>query len=98
MADKTTESSWKKYYSKSKLSSYYENKELNYIVLGYSTGGSWCTMDLIDCFTEMVKLLFMAKKIQRGQWQVEVVTLLRFQLICQWEQKLSTDNVTQLKK
>ena len=66
MADKTTESSWKKYYSKSKLSSYYENKELNYIVLGYSTGGSWCTMDLIDCFTENGKIIIYGKEDSNG--------------------------------
>lgn len=66
MADKTTESSWKKYYSKSKLSSYYENKELNYIVLGYSTGGSWCTMDLIDCFTENGKIIIYGKEDSKG--------------------------------
>lgn len=66
MADKTTESSWKKYYNKSKLSSYYENKELNYIVLGYSTGGSWCTMDLIDCFTENGKIIIYGKEDSKG--------------------------------
>ena len=66
MADKTTESSWKKYYNKSKLSSYYENKELNYIVLGYSTGGSWCTMDLIDCFTENGKIIICGKEDSKG--------------------------------
>ena len=66
MADKTTESSWKKYYNKSKLSSYYENKELNYIVLGYSTGESWCTMDLIDCFTENGKIIIYGKEDSKG--------------------------------
>lgn len=66
MADKTTESSWEKYYNKSKLSSYYENKELNYIVLGYSTGGSWCTMDLIDCFTENGKIIIYGKEDSKG--------------------------------
>ena len=66
MIEKTNDSSWEKYYNKMKLSNYYENKELNYIVLGYSTGGSWCTIDLIDCFTENGKIIIYAKEDSKG--------------------------------
>lgn len=66
MIEKTNDSSWEKYYNKMKLSNYYENKELNYIVLGYSTGGSWCTMDLIDCFTENGKIIIYGKEDSKG--------------------------------
>lgn len=66
MIEKTDDSSWEKYYNKMKLSNYYENKELNYIVLGYSNGGSWCTMDLIDCFTENGKIIIYGKEDSRG--------------------------------
>ena len=66
MIEKTNDTSWEKYYNKMKLSNYYENKELNYIVLGYSNGGSWCTMDLIDCFTENGKIIIYGKEDSRG--------------------------------
>lgn len=66
MIEKTNDSSWEKYYNKMKLSNYYENKELNYIVLGYSTGGSWCTIDLIDCFTENGKIIIYGKEDSKG--------------------------------
>lgn len=66
MIEKTNDSSWEKYYNKMKLSNYYENRELNYIVLGYSTGGSWCTIDLIDCFTENGKIIIYGKEDSKG--------------------------------
>lgn len=66
MIEKKDDSSIKIHLNNMKLSNYYENKELNYIVLGYSTGGSWCTMDLIDCFTENGKIIIYGKEDSRG--------------------------------
>lgn len=66
MIEKKDDSSIKIHLNNMKLSNYYENKELNYIVLGYSNGGSWCTMDLIDCFTENGKIIIYGKEDSRG--------------------------------
>lgn len=66
MIEKKDDSSIKIHLNNMKLSNYYENKGLNYIVLGYSNGGSWCTMDLIDCFTENGKIIIYGKEDSRG--------------------------------
>lgn len=57
MIKETDDLGWKKYYKKHKLSNYYKNPLSNYIVLGYSNGGSWCTMNLIDCTIENDKII-----------------------------------------
>ena len=57
LVDKTDDLGWKTYYKNSKISNYYKNQKSNYIVLGYSNGGSWCTMDLIDCTIENNKII-----------------------------------------
>lgn len=57
LSDETDDLDWKNYYKNSKISNYYKNQKSNYIVLGYSNGGSWCTMDLIDCTIENNKII-----------------------------------------
>ena len=38
--------------SDKKIKNYYKNEDLNYIILSYSNGHSWCEMELIDCLEE----------------------------------------------
>lgn len=57
MINKTDDLSLKEYYKKQKLSNYYKNSMSNYIVLGYSDGRGWCTMELIDCTIKNNKII-----------------------------------------
>ena len=42
---------------KPKISSIFKNTEINYIILSYANGMSWCRMDLIDCKYEENKII-----------------------------------------
>ena len=42
---------------KPKISSIFKNTEINYIILSYANGMSWCRMDLIDCKYEGNKII-----------------------------------------
>lgn len=41
----------------SKISKFYSNNNCNYIILSYSTGHSWCEIELIDCIEENNKIV-----------------------------------------
>lgn len=66
LVDEADDLGWKNYYKSKKISNYYKNQKSNYIVLGYSNGGSWCTMDLIDCTIENNKIIIYGDEDVRG--------------------------------
>lgn len=45
---------------------YYSNKNCNYILLAYSTGYSWCKMDLINCIEEDNKIVIYGDEDSNG--------------------------------